>query len=165
MKFVATVDGRQYAVDVQPTGKPSVYTVSVDGSPAREVDLAQTSRGWLYSLLVDGRSHRVARGAGELRVDGHTFAVEVERDVGLRREPGAGAMAGPARLKAPIPGLVVAVNVAAGDHVQEGEALVILEAMKMQMELKSPRSGAVAELHVQPGQEVAQGHLLAVIGD
>ncbi|HLG70973.1 MAG TPA: biotin/lipoyl-containing protein [Chloroflexota bacterium] len=165
MKFIATVDGHEYAVDVQPGAKPSTYVVKVADGQEREVDLAQTARGWLYSLLLDGKSYQVARGEGELQIDGLAFAVELERDVGLRRSEAGGAAAGPARLKAPIPGLVVAVNVAAGDHVEEGQALVIVEAMKMQMELKSPRAGTVAELNVQAGQEVAQGQLLAVIGE
>lgn len=165
MKFLATVDGQEYAVEVEPASKPGTFTVSVDGGPVREVDLAQTDRGWLYSLLLDGQSFQIGRVEGELLVDGTAFSVEVERDVGLRRAAGAAAAAGPARLKAPIPGLVVAVNVAQGDRVHEGQALVIVEAMKMQMELKSPRAGQVAEVAVQPGQEVVQGQVLAIIGD
>lgn len=165
MKVLATVDGREFAVDVQPGVHPGAYAVSVDGGPVRQVDLAQTASGWLYSLLLDGRSLQLATSTGELTVDGRTFAVEVERDIGLRRSQFGAAAAGPARLKAPIPGLVVAVNVAVGDEVVEGQALVVVEAMKMQMELKSPRAGHLAELSVVPGQEVGQGQVLATISD
>jgi biotin carboxyl carrier protein len=49
--------------------------------------------------------------------------------------------------------------------VEAGQPLVIVEAMKMQMELKSPRAGQVAAVHVEPGQEVNQGQALAVIAD
>ncbi len=165
MKFLATVAGKEYAVDLQPGGSPGAYTVSVDGGPPHEVDIEPTARDWLYSLLLDGRSDQIGRTDAEVHVDGVAYAVEVERDLGLRRAAGPGASAGPARVKAPIPGLVVAVNVAPGSEVREGQALLVLEAMKMQMELKSPRSGHVLEIGVQAGQEVAQGQALAVIGD
>jgi biotin carboxyl carrier protein len=164
MKYVTTVDGQDYAIDVQPAGKPGSYTATIDGQ-THELDLRQTARGWLYSLLLDGRSYQVAWAEGEIQVEGHRFAVEVERDFGLARERGAGAAGGPASLKAPIPGLVVAIQAKPGDEVHEGQALAIVEAMKMQMELKSPRSGRVAEVRVVPGQEVSQGQVLLIVGD
>jgi len=164
VKYVATVGGRDYSVDVQFAGDPGLYTVMVDGKP-HDVDLRQTARGWLHSLLLDGRSYQVARTEGEVQVDGRGYAVEVERDFGLVRDRDPGAAAGPASLKAPIPGLVTAVHATPGDEVHEGQALVIVEAMKMQMELKSPRSGHVTEVSVQPGQEVDRGQVLLVIGD
>jgi len=164
VKYLATIAGQTFAVDVRPGGQPGRWLVSVDGRE-HEVDLETTARGWLHSLLLDGRSYQVARSADEVEVEGRALAVDIERDLGLARAAGAGAAAGPARLKAPIPGLVVAVNVAVGDEVQQGQALLIVEAMKMQMELKSPRSGHIKELTVQPGQEVTQGQRLATIGE
>ncbi|MFI5268179.1 MAG: biotin/lipoyl-containing protein [Chloroflexota bacterium] len=164
MKYFITVNGKDYAVDVLPAGRAGAYTATIDGN-THEVDLAQTARGWLYSLLLDGRSYQVARTEGEIQVEGRGFAVEIERDFGLVRNRGSSVAGGPARLKAPIPGLVVAVLAKAGDEVHEGQPLVIVEAMKMQMELKSPRSGHVAEVQVTPGQEVSQGQVLIIIGD
>src|SRR6266568_4554039 len=164
MRFVATVNGKEFRVDIQPTGKPGAYTVTIDGK-SHNVDLERAARGWLYSLLLDGRSHEIGHAEGEVSVDGQSFSVEVERDLGIRRAPGGAAATGPAQLKAPIPGLVVAVHIQPGDGVHEGQALVIVEAMKMQMELKSPRAGHVVEVRVQPGQEVNQNQVLAVIGD
>lgn len=164
MKYVATVNGKDYSVEVQAGGKPGAYTASIDGK-THDVDLEQTARGWLYSLLLDGRSYQVAWTQGDIQVEGRDFTVAVERDFGLVRERGAGLAGGPARLKAPIPGLVVAVQVQPGDEVHEGQPLVIVEAMKMQMELKSPRLGHVAEVHVASGQEVSQGQVLVTVGD
>ena len=164
MKYLVTVDGQEMAVDIEPGAEPGSYDATV-GDQRRALDLKEAEGGWLWSLLVDGRSLEVATGRSELTISDRTYAVEVQRDTGLRRAGGAGAAAGPARLRAPIPGLVVAVNIRPGDEVQEGQALIVVEAMKMQMELKSPRSGRVAEVHVQPKQEVNQGQTLAVIGD
>ena len=164
MKYLATIGGQAFAVDVRPSGQPGRWLVSLDGQE-HEVDFETTACGWLHSLLLDGRSYQVVRSGDEVDVEGRAFAVEIERDLGLARDAGAAVAAGPARLKAPIPGLVVAVNVAVGDEVKQGQALLIVEAMKMQMELKSPRAGRVAELPVSAGQEVAQGQVLAVIGE
>jgi biotin carboxyl carrier protein len=68
--------------------------------------------------------------------------------------------AGPVEVRATLPGLVVAVAVAAGDEVGEGAALLTIEAMKMQNEVRAPRAGRVIELEVAPGQTVATGAAL-----
>jgi biotin carboxyl carrier protein len=63
----------------------------------------------------------------------------------------------------PMPGLVVAVHVAAGDTIEEGQPVVTLEAMKMQMEIRAPHAGAVRRVHARPGQEVAGGQVLVEV--
>ena len=63
-------------------------------------------------------------------------------------------------MRATLPGLIVAVAVAAGDEVDEGAALLTIEAMKMQNEVRAPRAGRVIELEVAPGQTVATGAAL-----
>jgi biotin carboxyl carrier protein len=160
MKFRATVDGREYAVDVQPGPRPGAFTVVIGGRECR-VDLASTARGWLHSLLLNGRSLQVVSLPRMIEIEGQAYEVEVERDIGLARTRAAASQV--ADLKAPIPGLVVAVHVQPGDEVQEGQALVVLEAMKMQMELKSPRSGHVASVAAKPGHEVNQGQVLITV--
>jgi biotin carboxyl carrier protein len=152
VKYRVTTAGKTYAVDVQPD------KVVVD-SQEHVVNL----RG--PSLLVDGRSFEIAAAEGEVQIDGESYAVEVERDLGLPASQTTITRAGANQLKAPIPGLVITVHVSVGDQVEEGQSLVVLEAMKMQMELKSPRTGRVSELHVKPGREVNHGQLLAIIGD
>jgi biotin carboxyl carrier protein len=72
----------------------------------------------------------------------------------------ARAHAGPVEVRATLPGLIVAVGVAAGDEVEEGAALLTIEAMKMQNEVRAPRAGRVVEVEVAPGQTVATGAAL-----
>ncbi len=163
MKYLATIAGREYRLDVRPAGRPGAYTVSIDGAE-REVEIERTASGWLYSLLVDSRAYDVGRSGGSLLVDGRAYEVGIERDLGLRRAHGAAA-GGPATVRAPIPGLVVAVHVKPGDQVEAGQTLAIVEAMKMQMELKSPRAGTVSAVNIEPGQEVSQGQVLAAIAE
>jgi biotin carboxyl carrier protein len=63
-------------------------------------------------------------------------------------------------LSAPMHGLVVDVPVHIGDTVEQGQTLVVLESMKMQMQLRSPRPGKVANVTVQAGSQVEKGALL-----
>ena len=71
--------------------------------------------------------------------------------------------AGEMAVAAPIPGLVVKVLVAAGDAIEEGQPLVILEAMKMENEIRSMRPGVVKSVEVAPGQRVEQNAVLIVL--
>jgi biotin carboxyl carrier protein len=66
-------------------------------------------------------------------------------------------------IRAPMPGLIVETRVAAGQPVPAGAPVVIVEAMKMQMEVPAPAAGRVEEVRVRAGQEVAGGQLLAVV--
>jgi acetyl-CoA carboxylase biotin carboxyl carrier protein len=68
-----------------------------------------------------------------------------------------------ANVPAHITGTVVRVEKQPGDSVTEGEAIVILESMKMEMPLESPLSGKVKEIRVKEGQAVAEGDVLAVV--
>jgi len=76
------------------------------------------------------------------------------------------ATAGPAgdgNLEAPMPGAIVAVHVAVGDAVRAGDAVVVLESMKMQNEIVAPVDGVVRRVNCEEGQQVAFGELLVVI--
>jgi biotin carboxyl carrier protein len=64
---------------------------------------------------------------------------------------------------APMPALVVRLEVQPGDHVREGQGLVVLEAMKMENEIKAHHSGIVKQIRVQPGKPVEKGELLMLL--
>ncbi|MGE0710119.1 MAG: biotin/lipoyl-containing protein [Planctomycetota bacterium] len=64
---------------------------------------------------------------------------------------------GPGVQRSPMPGVVIEVRVAAGQEVQKGQILLILEAMKMQNEIRAERPGVVSAVHVSAGQAVAGG--------
>ena len=67
-------------------------------------------------------------------------------------------------MRAPMPGLVIAILVNEGQSVEKGDVLVILESMKMQNELKSPRPGMIARMRVRAGDSVEQKQtLLSVV--
>lgn len=144
---------------------------SIDGREA-EVALEHVADG-TYHLLLDGRSftftaERQADGVFRLSYRGRTLEARVrtERDLLLERFGlEEGAEAGAEELRAPMPGLVVAVLVEPGQEVEAGAGLVVLEAMKMENELKAAAAGTVADVHVAPGSAVSKGDLLVSFQD
>ena len=63
-------------------------------------------------------------------------------------------------LYSPMPGLIVSVTVSVGEHVEQGQTLVALESMKMQMQLRAACNGRVTHVAAQPGQQVEKNALL-----
>jgi biotin carboxyl carrier protein len=124
----------------------------------------------VFSLLVNGEAFRVVATR-----DGASFAaqcagavghvtVESERDRLLKRHSAAASVpARKAEIRAPMPALVVRVEVRAGDSVSKGAGLVVLEAMKMENELRAPQDGVVKKVLVEKGMKVEKGELLLVL--
>jgi biotin carboxyl carrier protein len=162
---VVEVAGRTRTIDVRRSGDR--WQVTVDGRPV-EVDLAMA--GGRLSLLIDQRSYEVAverRSAVDVlvRVNGREVPVALGRR-GSAAAPagsGAGPVAGPAAIIAPMPGRVVKLLVNAGDPVAVRQGVIVVEAMKMENELRAPKAGTVRELRVAEGALVEAGATLAVI--
>ncbi len=68
-------------------------------------------------------------------------------------------------LTAPMPAVVRSVRVSEGDRVREGDAMVVLEAMKLQLEVRTPVAGTVSAVHVREGDVVAAGAVLIEIDE
>lgn len=161
MKYAVLVDDQIIEVEVDGdrvvvAGETHNATLSpIAGTPLRQ-------------LLLDGRPTTLAveslgRGRWALIPGGERWEVEVldERTRHIRSLTAGGdrPTASPL-LKAPMPGLVLRVQVEAGDRVEAGKGLVVLEAMKMENELKSRAAGVVRAVRVRPGEAVEKGQVL-----
>ena len=107
----------------------------------------------------------------EVITDGWRFEVVVEdarlarlRESATRRAGASTAGTGPTPVRAVIPGRVVSVVVAVGDHVGVGDRLLSIEAMKMENEVRAIRAGTIEQVTVQAGDRVELGDQLVVIG-
>jgi acetyl/propionyl-CoA carboxylase alpha subunit len=164
MKYITSVGDHEFLIEVVDE-----HHVSVDGT-LYEVDFDAVSGQPVVSLLVDGKSYEAYVYEDEqtfqVLLHGRMFPVMVEdeREKRLRAASGSRiAERGDFHLRAPMPGLVVAIPVGEGQEVQKGDVLVVLESMKMQNELKSPRAGLIARLRVKTGDSVDQHQTLLTV--
>ena len=89
-------------------------------------------------------------------------AVRDPRSLRSRRTTETGGR-GPKKITAPMPGKVVRITAMVGSEVEAGQAVIVIEAMKMQNELKSPRKGIIKKLSVAEGAAVEAGQVLAEV--
>jgi len=117
-----------------------------------------------WSVLIGGRAYRVEPGGpAGLIVNGTPLSVELFDRRASRQRQGSAASQGRMNISSPMPGKVVRVLVSAGDAVEAGQGLLVVEAMKMQNEMKSPKTGHVVEVCTQPDSAVAAGEVLMVV--
>ncbi len=149
------VGKNEYQVEVSGT------KLSVNGEPL-QANLVQLNELGLFLLRrAEGKRELHLRANGNnaysVLAGGRHIVAQVEKARGrLFRK----AQVAAGDVNAPMPGLVVAVNVAAGQQVEKGQVVAVLESMKMQMEFKAPISGKVKEVAVQAGQQVEKGKLM-----
>jgi len=161
MRYFVTIGERELEVELGAHG------IRVEGEDVAP-DLVELDGSDVHSLLLGGRSHRVLAsrdgvGAWSLHLSGRHLLAEVldERSRAIRRMAGnAETRKGPKALRAPMPGLIVKVEVGAGEVVSEGHGMVIMEAMKMENELRAEGAGTVKKVWVEPGQAVEKDQVL-----
>jgi biotin carboxyl carrier protein len=170
------VDGRESRIDL-PDDHDAPGAPALDGEQV-EGDVVRLRPG-LYSVIVAGRAYEVALErpdapgdpAGEVvvHVRGRSLAAHVQdrrRGIVPEGAPSGGSAPGAAQMitvVSPMPGRVVAVPVSAGDAVERGQTVVVLEAMKMESAINAPHPGTVAEVLVAAGVTVQQRQALVRI--
>jgi acetyl-CoA/propionyl-CoA carboxylase biotin carboxyl carrier protein len=106
-----------------------------------------------FAFATDGATIWLGRG-------GHAWALTEEEAAPVR---GGRAAGGDGTVRSPMPGTVLAVHVAPGDTVSAGQAVAVVEAMKMEHTVTAPVAGTVSEVTARTGQQVAMDARLAVI--
>lgn len=163
MRYIVDINGERRSVSLDGNSlafegdQPAHAELSdVEESPVRMVRVGTK----VYRVLAQKRA---GRGRYTLWVDGYRFECEAldERTRTIRDVSAANAApAGPAPVVAPMPGLIVRVNVAVGDRVEAGQGVVVMEAMKMENELRATGGGTVRSIDVAAGTAVEKGALL-----
>jgi biotin carboxyl carrier protein len=164
MKYITTVNGKSFTIDVNRDGR-----VTINGEE-RDVDFKTISES-LFSAIVNNQSIEALIEERDekynVMISGELYEVEVsdERQQRLMRsstgfEVGQGELS----IRSPMPGLIVAVPVEEGQTVNQGDALCVLESMKMENEIKAPRAGTVVRVNVAKGDRVEQNKVLIKLG-
>jgi biotin carboxyl carrier protein len=164
MKYIATVDGQDFHIEIHGEDE-----ITVNGEPYT-IDFREVAGPSVVSLLHNNDSYEAyiypAEQGMEVLLRGKRYhvGIEDERQRLLREiSSSQSVQRGEFTLKAPMPGLIVAIHVDVDQQVSRGENLVVLESMKMQNELRSPRDGLVSSVRVSPGDNVDQDQVLLVL--
>jgi biotin carboxyl carrier protein len=136
---VAIDDGEAIILAASATGLPGTITLMVDGRP---YSAYVARRGQGYEVVVGGRRFQIGPA------------------VGGRQRGGGGSKDRDGEVTAPLAGVVIEVRVAIGDTVTAGQALLVIEAMKMQNEIKCPLDGTITAIRCEAGGRVEQGQVL-----
>ena len=146
-RVLAEIDGHRYELNVHESG-PNGYLL--------------VSQGRVSDCRVEGRPESGKK--IDVIVGTTSFAVTITDPKRFRSATTTSTHGGDAaRIVASMPGKIVRVLVEIGARVAAGDAIIVVEAMKMQNEMKSPKAGTVITLNVQTGATVNGGDVLAVI--
>lgn len=164
MRYHVTIGDRTVEVDL--TEDPP----TVDGSPV-SAELVTVPGTAVRHLTVNGQSRTLTarpgdrKGRWEIVAGDARFTADAvdERTRTIREMTGADEDAADREITAPMPGMVVRVEVAEGDEVRAGQGVIVVEAMKMENELKAPADGVIASIEVEAGQAVEKGQTLLVL--
>jgi biotin carboxyl carrier protein len=160
--FKVEVDSRTFEIDTADG------SISVDKRPVR-ASVRHVS-GNTYSMLVDGQSHEftIESDGPNSTISGVAGTQEVSiydrLSLLLKETESAAKNVHGAQVRAPMPGLVLKIEVAAGQSVSMGTGLLVLEAMKMENEIFSSSDAVVEQIHVGEGDAVTKGQLLVSLG-
>ncbi len=164
MKFTVHVARRTYEIEVDHD-----HLVRVNGHPVY-VDLEQIGTLPIFAVALEDTSYLAfveqVEGTYRVEVAGRVYPTEVQvgrpalpRPDIQRREGDNGCL----EVRAPLPGKLVSIPLSAGERVEAGQTVAVVESMKMQMELKAPRSGVVLAVHGPEGRVVAQDESLVAL--
>lgn len=163
MKYEVRANGKTRVVEL--TRNSETWSISLDGNPL-DADVVEVAAN-TFSVLINGESYEVRiapkpDGSLVVNTSSEEFICEVTDPRAWRgRRHGAMEAEGRQQISAPMPGKVVRVLLSAGDAVEVGQGIMVVEAMKMQNEIRSPKSGRVEKILVQEGQAVNAGDILA----
>lgn len=160
--FKATINSKSFEITSTEDG------FIVNGKPF-QWDLANISEGYFH--VVHGiKTYRAevvkadhANKIFQIKINGNLYPVEVKDkfDILLEKMGMTTNNSGKVNnIKAPMPGLIISLKVQQGDHVNAGDPLLILEAMKMENVIKSPGEGTVKAIPVKKGDSVEKNQVL-----
>jgi len=164
MNFEALIGESAHRVKV--TKEDGQFCVTINEGEPIHADLIKTPAG--YHLVMNGASHHLAltseKSQYSVQVNGKIFDLKMVSEFKSLQEKMRGTeISGAGTIVAKMPGKIIKVLANVGDEVHDGEAVLIMEAMKMENELRAPSKGKIKEIRVKEGDNVEAGTLLVVM--
>jgi len=135
------------------------YTVDVKQINQEEFHLLLNNRTYLVDVQRKGNIFRISLGGAIFPVEVFTEREKFQREM-LRASSGGQREL---EIRAPMPGLILKVEVGEGDSIQAGQPLIIMEAMKMENEIRAQVAGKVKQITIKENQTVDKDDLLVVM--
>jgi biotin carboxyl carrier protein len=157
VEYEIKLAGRVVPISFNPDRKEA----EVEG---KKFQIATTRYGNRVIVDVGGHNHSIEIIQGRVYVNGEETRFNIQKSrprIGGKRASAAQVKG--ARVKPPMPGRIVSVDVKVGDQVKKGQPMLVLEAMKMQNEVSAPTEGLVKAVNVKPGQTVDSSTILIEI--
>ncbi|KAA3647014.1 MAG: acetyl-CoA carboxylase biotin carboxyl carrier protein subunit [Chloroflexi bacterium] len=132
-KFIVTVDGTEYQAEIKSIDREGI------------------------EVFLNGQQYKVSFAELEDQVKTPT---PKSKPIALPDPVQPAVAVNPDQVTAPLPGDVIEIMIQAGDEIEVGQGVIVLESMKMKNLIRSSRAGKVKNVHVSPGQSVAYGDLL-----
>ena len=166
MKLIARIGNASHELTLGPLDSLSSECAFAVDSVELKAEVEAIGPG-SCSILVGTRSYEVKiEESGDdfvVTVDGRRFEIAIQDPSRSHGRAGGFDSRGSGDIVSPMPGKVIRVLVRAGDEVQAGQGLLVVEAMKMQNEIKAPGAGKIKTVHVSEGSAVAAGEVMVVV--
>ncbi len=167
MNYITKIQNTEYKINLLETDDNQVIA-EIDGESI-PIQLTETDGSHIFSAMVGNSSYEL-----EIRRNGNGYLlfydglslesyVEDERIARLKKSMGqTSAKTLEKEIKAPMPGLVVTIEVEPGQQIKKGDGLFIIEAMKMENEIKAPFDATIKEIKVEEKQAVEKEQVLMI---
>lgn len=166
MTYLSNIGDTEYRISLDD--RDTLVDLTIDDVPM-QIDLTPISGDHTFSLIIDGKSYTGTLmdmdETCRVMIDGSVFTVDVEDEelARLQSQVKRKQHAGGEQIKAPMPGRILAIEVAVGDAVEAGQGVAIIEAMKMENELRAHSGGIVKEIRTEVGAAVNKNDVLIVL--
>jgi biotin carboxyl carrier protein len=168
MKYIVTVENRKFGIQLDE--RSGGYEVKIKGK-VFPVDIVKVNESNYYSIIIANRSYEAVLSSNDgteyrCYLQNELYTVDVEDELSRSfKALGIGVKSdlNEEIIKAPMPGLIVGIEVKEGERISRGDGVVIMEAMKMENELRTTMGGTVSQILVTVGTKVEQNTTLVVI--
>ena len=158
-RYIVTLDQEEYIVEITEKG------IFINGVMTEDSFLSPLNDQGLYLIQTGMEKQEIHiqhenQNEYKITVDGHYLSAQIERDNGRKKHEPVKNKSHNGEITAPMAAVLIDMLIHSSDVVEEGQTLLVLEAMKMQMKIKAPADGTVISINKKTGDRVEKGDLM-----